>query len=117
HVGLGIYSGVDYFSAIGVQDASTNYLIPVGVDVRYELGGAALRPFFHVTGGPAFLVMVTGTQGTFVDILPFLKSGLGLEVELAPWMGISALVDYDMYFEMPYLLTGFTPSLNMVFRP
>jgi len=117
HVGVGVYAGVDYFNANGLQDSSTNFLLPVGVDLRYELGSATVRPFFHVVSGPAFLVMLTGTQGTLVDILAFLKSGVGLEVQVVPWMGFSALVDYDVYFEMPYLITGFSPSLGMVFRP
>ncbi len=117
HFGVGLYAGMDYFTAAGVQDSATNYLLPLGLDVRYEVGNAALRPFFHVVGGPAILVMVTGSQGTVTDVLPFLKSGIGLEVQVLPWMGINALVDYDVYFEMPYLLMGFSPSLNMEFRP
>ena len=73
-------------------DSSDNYLIPLGLDVRYEIGAGGLRPFFIVVGGPALLVMVTGTQGTLVDVLPFLKSGIGLEVDIGPRMGVSALV-------------------------
>ncbi len=116
-LGLGLYAGLDYFNAQGVQDSAASYMVPVGLDLRYELGGRVLHPFFHVAGGPAFLIMITGTQGTLVDVLPFLRSGIGLEVQVTSWMGISALADYDVYFEMPYLLTGFSPSLNMVFRP
>jgi len=112
-VGLGLYAGMDYFTATGFQDYSNTYLLPIGIDIRYELGGAVLRPFFHVTGGPAFLVMVTGAQGTFTSVLPFLKSGIGLEVLMTPSLGVSTLVDYDVYFVMPYLVMGFSPSINM----
>jgi hypothetical protein len=112
-IGLGLYAGVDYFKAVGSQDYSNTFLLPVGVDVRYALGSATFRPFFHLAGGPAFLVMVTGAQGTLASVLPFLKSGIGLEVMLTQGLGISALADYDVYFEMPYLLMGFSPSINM----
>jgi hypothetical protein len=47
--------------------------------------------------------MVTGTRGTPVDILLFLKSGVGLGQYVVNWLGI----------KMPYLLTGFSPSVNM----
>ena len=115
-IGLGLYAGMDYFTAVGSQDYSNTFLLPVGVDVRYELGSATFRPFLHVAGGPALLVMVTGTQGTITGILPFLKSGIGLEVILTQSLGVSALADYDVYFEMPYLLMGFSPSINMELR-
>ncbi|HVP17890.1 MAG TPA: hypothetical protein VMU36_02775 [Spirochaetia bacterium] len=111
-VGLGLYAGMDYFKATGFQDYSDTYLIPLGIDVRYELGSAALRPFFHVTGGPALLVMVTGAQGTITNVLPFLKSGIGLDVLVTQGVSVSAVADYDVYFELPYLLMGFSPSMN-----
>ncbi len=116
-VGIGVYTGMDYFAAIGTLDSADDYLIPMGLDLRYELGTGGLRPYFHLVGGPAVLVMVTSTQGTFVDVLPFLKTGIGLDIDINSWLGVSALVDYDVYFEMPYLLTGFSPSVNMVFHP
>ena len=115
-MGIGAYVGMDYFSATGVGESSVNYLMPLGLDLRYELGSGFLRPFFHVAGGPALLIMATDTRGTVIDILPFMKSGVGLKVEIAQGLGISALIDYDVYFEMPYLIMGVAPSLNMVFR-
>jgi hypothetical protein len=116
-VGIGVYTGMDYFAATGTLDSADDYLIPMGLDIRYELGTGGLRPYFHLVGGPALLVMVTSTQGTLVDVLPFLKTGIGLEIDIGSRFGVSALVDYDVYFEMPYLLTGFSPSVNMVFHP
>ncbi len=115
-LGVGLAAGMDYFAAAGVADTSTNYLLPVGIDLRYELEAGALRPFLHVAGGPAALVIVTGSQGTLTDLVPFLKSGIGLDVGIASWLGIFATLDYDVYFEMPYLITGFTPSLGMAMR-
>ncbi len=115
-VGVGVYTGMDYFAAVGLIDTSDNYLIPVGIDVRYELDAGLLRPFIHITGGPALLMMVTGTQGTTFGVMPFLKSGIGLEIRLTSWLGIVAAADYDIYFEMPYLIMGFTPSVNMAVR-
>jgi len=115
-VGVGLLSGMDYFSAVGLTDNSENYLIPIGLDIRYELDFGLLRPFFHVSGGPALLIIVTGTQGTLTDVIPFVRSGLGVELKITPWLGVNTTVDYDLYFEMPYLIMGFSPSVNMAVR-
>ncbi len=115
-LGLGLYVGMDYFTATGSQDSANTYLLPFGVDIRYELGSAFLRPFFHVVGGPALFVLVTGTQGTVTSLVPFLKSGIGLDLLVTGSLGINVLGDYDVYFEMPYLVMGFSPSVNMELR-
>ncbi|HUI73228.1 MAG TPA: hypothetical protein VL354_22090 [Spirochaetia bacterium] len=115
-IGLGLYAGMDYFTATGSQDTASTFLLPFGVDVRYELGRATFRPFFHVAGGPAALIMVTGAQGTITSLVPFLKSGIGLDLLVTQTIGISVLADYDVYFVLPYLLTGFAPSMNVEFR-
>jgi hypothetical protein len=115
-LGLGLYVGMDYFTAIGTQDYADTYLLPMGVDVRYELGASSLRPFFHLSGGPALMIMVTGAQGTVTSILPFLKSGVGLRLAITQTFGVSVLADYDVYFAMPYLLMGFSPSASVEVR-
>jgi len=115
-VGLGLYIGTDFFTATGSQDYASTYVFPLGLDIRYELGSAFLRPYFHVAAGPALFVMATGTQGTLTSLVPFLKTGIGLDVIVTGGFGLSALADYDVYFEMPYLLMGFAPSINMELR-
>ena len=112
-VGIGLYSGMDYFSAVGSIDTSRTWLVPVGIDLRYEIDAGALRPYFHVSGGPAVLVMQTGSQGTIVGLMPFLRSGIGLSWRFGQRIGAAITADYDVYFEMPYLITGFSPSASM----
>jgi len=110
-VGVGLYTGMDYFSAVGSLDTSQTFLIPIGMDVRYEIGSGALRPWFHVAGGPALLVMQTGGQGTISGVMPFLRSGIGVSYRFGQRVGAAIAADYDVYFEMPYLITGFSPSV------
>ena len=64
-------------------------------------------PSCDIAGGPAVLVMVTGTQGTFTDLLPFLKSGIGLDVRITPWLGVCALADYDVLLRDAISAHGF----------
>jgi hypothetical protein len=115
-VGVGIYAGMNYFAAQGSADSSNNFLIPIGADVRYELELSRFLFSLHFTGGPATLVVLTASGNTFVNVIPFLKSGIGAEFLIKPWLGISFTVDYEIYFEVPYLFMGITPSLGMTFR-
>jgi len=115
-VGVGLYAGMNYFAAQGSTDSSRNFLIPVGADVRYELALSQFMLSMHLTGGPATLVGLTASGHTFVNLIPFLKSGVGAEFLIRPWLGISLSVDYEVYFEVPYLFMGITPSLGMTFR-
>jgi hypothetical protein len=115
-VGLGLYGGMNYFTAQGTADSSNNFMIPVGADVRYELALSRLLFSLHFTGGPATLVVQTTSGHTYVNVMPFLKSGIGAEFLLTQWLGISLTVDYEIYFEVPYLFMGITPSLGMTFR-
>jgi hypothetical protein len=115
-VGIGLYAGMNYFTAQGTTDSSDNFMIPVGVDVRYELTLSRLLFSLHFTGGPATLVVLTASGHTYVNVMPFLKSGIGAEFLLLPWLGISMSVDYEIYFEVPYLFMGITPSFGMSFR-
>ncbi len=115
-VGIGLYGGMNYFTAQGTADSSDNFMIPVGADVRYELVLSRLLFSLHFTGGPATLVVQTTSGHTYMNVMLFLKSGFGAEFLLTQWLGISLTVDYEIYFEVPYLFMGITPSLGMTFR-
>lgn len=115
-VGIGLYAGMNYFAAQGSIDSSNNFLIPVGADLRYELPLSRFLFSLHLAAGPATLVVLTASGSTFVNVIPFLKSGIGAEFLIKPWLGISLTVDYEIYFEVPYLFMGVVPSLGMTFR-
>lgn len=113
---VGLYAGVNFFSAEGPLDSANSFLIPVGPDVRYEIGnGAPFLAFAHVSGGPALLILNTGSQGTLSDFTAFLKSGIGASFMFTPGLGISLVADYEVYFEMPYLIMGISPTVMVTF--
>jgi hypothetical protein len=115
-IGLGLSAGVDYFYATGSEDTSDNYMFPLGVDVRYEFAQPRFVFFLHLAGGPAVLLILTGSHQTLVNFVPFVRSGVGAEIFLSPLLGIGINADYEIYFVMPYLLMGFTPAVSMTFR-
>jgi hypothetical protein len=113
----GLYTAVSIFSASGPLDTATSFLIPLGPDFRYEIGnGSPFLAFAHVTGGVALLVMSTESQGTLSDLTGFLRSGIGVAFMFTPSFGLSFVVDYEVYFEMPYLIMGLSPTLMASFR-
>jgi hypothetical protein len=109
---VGLSAGVNLFLATGPVDSATSFLVPVGPDIRYEIGnGTPLLAFVHVSGGPALLVLNTGSQGTLTDITGFVRSGIGVSIMLTRDLGVSLIADYEVYFEMPYLIMGFSPTV------
>jgi hypothetical protein len=115
-IGVGLSLGVDFFSAIGSNDTSDNYLLPLGIDLRYEFAQPRFVLFFHLAGGPAALLILTGSRQTFVNVVPFVRSGIGAELSLSSLVGIGVTADYEIYFVMPYYLMGFAPAVNVTFR-
>jgi hypothetical protein len=115
-IGLGVQAGLNYFAAQGGVDSSDNFLIPVGGDLRYEIALSRFLFSLHLGGGAAVLVIATSSSHTYVNVMPFVKSGIGAEFLVMPWLGISLTADYEIYFEVPYLFMGITPSLGMTFR-
>jgi hypothetical protein len=117
-IGIGLYGLMDYFRAQGAVEASNNFFIPLGLDLRYELDlRAPLIPFIHLTGGPALIVMATQIHGSYLKILPYAALGLGVELLVLPGLSIGLGVDYEVYFEMPYMIMGVSPSLGVTVRP
>lgn len=115
---VGIYAAMNAFTANGLIDTASSYLIPLGPDLRYEVGsGKPFVVYAHVCGGPALLLMNTGAQGTLFDVTEFVKSGLGAEVMITSRVGISIEADYEVYFEMPYLIMGFSPTALLTLLP
>jgi hypothetical protein len=113
---VGLYAGVNFFSAKGPSDSASSFLVPLGPDLRYEIGdGTPLLAFAHVSGGPVLLVLNTGSQGTLTDFTAFVKSGIGLSFMFTPGLGVSLVADYEVYFEMPYLIMGFSPTVMVTF--
>ncbi len=115
---VGIYAAMNAFTANGLIDTASSYLIPLGPDLRYEAGsGQPFLVYAHVCGGPALLVMNTGAQGTLFDVTEFVKSGLGAGVMITSRVGISIEANYEVYFEMPYLIMGFSPTALLTILP
>ena len=54
--------------------------------------------------------MSSASQGGLMDITGFVKTGIGATVMITSRMGVSLSADYEVYFEMPYMISGFSPT-------
>lgn len=116
-LGLGVLTGVTFFQAQGATETSLNFLVPLGASVRYALQlGPRLNLLFQLGGGGALLLMSTETQGTLAKVLPFVRSGVGAEWLLGRRLGLALEAAYEVFFETPYLIMGFAPSLSLCWR-
>jgi hypothetical protein len=114
---VGLHAAAVYFTATGIGDSAQNLLVPIGLDLRYEIGnGAPFLLFAHLSGGPAMLVIAASAQGTLTDLTAYFKSGLGATFMFNPRLGLSIAADFEIYFEMPYLIMGFAPWMAVSFR-
>jgi hypothetical protein len=85
--------------------------------LRYSLElGRHWGLLFHLGGGAALLVMGTESLGELVKPLPYVRSGVGAELALGKRMSVGLEAAYEVYFETPYLIMGFTPGLGLSWR-
>ena len=116
-IGLGLSLGVISFAAQGTLGSATSFLLPVGLDARYVLGGGSVVGLLlHVTGGAAALFVSSQTLGTLAKTLPFLRGGIGLELLFSKMVGVVLDAGYEVYFAMPGLIMGISPALNVSLR-
>jgi len=74
-----------------------------------ELGGR-WGLLFQLSGGAAVLVMGTDSLGSLAKMLPYVRSGVGLELALGRSLGLGLEASYEVYFESPYLIMGSPPA-------
>jgi hypothetical protein len=116
-LGLGSLLGVTAFQAQGANQSSLNFLIPIGLSLRYSLElGRRWGFLFQLGGGVAILVMGTDSMGDLAKPLPYVRSGVGTELALGRRMSLGLEAAYEVYFESPYLIMGFTPGLCLSWR-
>jgi hypothetical protein len=116
-LGLGSLLGVTAFQAQGASESSLNFLIPFGLSLRYSLElGRRWGLSFQLGGGAAVLVMGTDSLGDLAKLLPYVRSGVGAELALGRSMSLGLEAAYEVYFESPYLIMGFSPGLCLSWR-
>ncbi len=112
-VSAGLLAGAGWFRAVGVGVADI-LVIPAGPDVHWTLSTDANPTVsLHAAAGPAVLVAFVGGAGSLTKVSPFVSGGLGVDITLAPALGLRLDADYLVVFEGSMVLQGFTPRLSL----
>jgi hypothetical protein len=116
-LGAGMSLGVVSFSAQGASGLTASILIPVGLDASYRLGtDSPAGLLFRLTGGAAVFFVSSPSIGTEAKIIPFLRGAAGVELLFSRTVGLLLDAGYEVYFEMPVLIMGVTPALELSIR-
>jgi hypothetical protein len=109
----GLQAGASWFRATGVGVADI-LVLPAGPDVHWTPSAEANPAVsLHVAAGPAVLVAFVGGAGSLAKVSPFVSGGLGVDIALAPALGLRLEADYLVVFEGSMVLQGFTPRLSL----
>ncbi|MFP4562762.1 MAG: hypothetical protein ACLFRY_05555 [Spirochaetia bacterium] len=117
-IGLGLYAGLNYFSAGGLLiSSSNNFLLPLGLDIHLSTSSRRfLRVFIHVTGGMSLFLFLPESSPVLTKIIPYFSAGVGTNFQFQRLIGIELDVSYFMFFEQYYPIMGIAPSVHVNFR-
>jgi hypothetical protein len=116
-LGLGLYGGVNIFTAVGSVASSDNLIVPIGLNLRYEIGNERYPCVqFGISGGPALLVMDSTTNGMLAGLTFYGRGSLGVRLPLGRTFGLALEAGYDVYWEQPSPIMGFSPSVLTTIR-
>jgi hypothetical protein len=109
---LGLYSGLNYFSASGTVASASNFIIPLGLSLRYEIGNERHPSVqFGISSGPALFLMNSTANGLLAGLTFYGRGSLGVRLPLGSTFGVTIEAGYDVYWEQPNPIMGFSPSV------
>jgi hypothetical protein len=113
--GLGLYGGMNYFTAAGELTSAQTFLIPVGISLRYEIGSERYPSIlFGIASGPALLMM--NLNDTLLGLTFFGRGCLGVRLPVGRTFALLIEAGYDVYWEQPNPIMGFSPSVSTTIR-
>lgn len=116
-LGFGLFSSFTYFNAVSAVTQSTNYLIPIGAEIKLLSGGVeALTMHIRAAGGAAILFIKRATGQEFMSTLPFVSGGVGGSIAVSRNFGFTIDASYLTVFDSSSPIMGFTPSLYLFIR-
>jgi len=116
-LGLGLYGAVNIFTATGSVASADNLIVPMGLNLRYEIGNERYPCVqFGVSGGPALFLMNSTANGMLTGLTFYGRGTLGVRLPLGRTFGVTIEAGYDVYWEQPSPIMGFSPSVLTTIR-
>jgi len=114
---LGLYAGMNIFRASGAAASAETYLVPLGLNLRYELGVERFPcVMFGASAGPALFAMNTSSTGMLFGLTFYVRGTLGVRLPIGRTFALIIEAGYDFYWEQPHPIMGFSPALSTTFR-
>jgi hypothetical protein len=114
---LGLYTGVNIFTATGSVASADNFIIPLGLNLRFEIGNERYPCVqFGISSGPALFLMNSTANGMLTGLTFYGRGSLGVRLPLGSTFGITVEAGYDVYWEQPSPIMGFSPSVLTTIR-
>jgi hypothetical protein len=114
-LGLGLYGGMNFFTASGDMASAQTYLIPMGVSLRYEIGSERYPGvLFGISSGPALMMM--SLNDTLLGLTFFGRGSLGVRLPIGRTFAVLVEAGYDVYWEEPSPIMGFSPAVSTTIR-
>ncbi len=115
--GIGLFSSFNFFSASGNLDTSDNCLISLGPEIKLGFKSTKLLTLnIKLNGGMTFFLHKKENEDYLNSIVPFISGGIGLTIDFLPSLGAYFSGIYILYAESSVLITGFSPSIGMIFK-
>jgi len=115
--GLGLYGGVNTFTASGELSSAQTFLIPMGVSLRYEIGSERYPGVvFGIASGPALMMMNVSTEEPLLGLTFFGRGTLGVRLPIGRTFALLVEAGYDVYWERPKPIMGFSPAVSTTIR-
>jgi hypothetical protein len=117
HIGLGLYAAIHLFRVEELESTSQSYLLPFGVDLRYETKN--LRPlsvYVRASGGPSLLTLSLDERGSMSKLIYYALAGIGINIPFTRLIGLCIDSSYIIFIDDTDLIMGFNPSANILLR-
>jgi hypothetical protein len=84
----------------------------MGLNLRYEIGSERYPCVqFGISGGPALFLMNSTANGMLTGLTFYGRGTLGVRLPLGRTFAVAVEAGYDVYWEQPNPIMGFSPSV------
>jgi hypothetical protein len=115
HIRLGFVTSALIYRAEAPGVSAGNLLVPFGLEASYRSG---LSPGFFVraSGGGALLAVDPNDTGYLTKLVPYVSSGVGVELLPTDSFGMAFDVSYYVFIEQQTPIMGYAPTIGAFLR-
>jgi murein DD-endopeptidase MepM/ murein hydrolase activator NlpD len=115
--GIGLHGSANLFEIQGSIGEGQGYLVSLGPEFRLGVEGySPLGMYLRISGGGSLFLLKKPEEPMKFTFIPYASTGLGVDIDLFPSLGLYLEGNYMVFFEKTLFVTGFYPSLGLQFK-